>query len=166
VSIGDLGFVLASRVPILIAAAALTTNAAAYADHAPLPAPWLAPVAGAGCYLLAWIAAGPLLALLTARGILVPGSQTRSGLFWDAVALVVAGAATGALLGVGMQLAAMLRFFTPEGSSPGNASLPDNGSLPATLLTVLGVSWIILAVSGGELIYTPLSAEAEISRAR
>ncbi len=156
VSLGDLGFVLGSLVPILIAAAAFTAYAAAYADLAPPPALWRTAAAGAGCYLLAWIAAGPVLGLLTARRILVPGSQTRSGLFWDAVALVVTGAATGAVLGVGMQLATMLRFFTPEGSSPDNPSLPGNATLPATLLTVLGVSWIILAIFGGELIYIGL----------
>ena len=157
-SLGDLGFVLGSLVPILIAAAALTAYAAAYADRASLAAPWLAAVAGAGCYLLAWIAAGPVLGLLTARGILAPGSQTRSGLFWDAVALVVTGAATGVLLGVGMRLAAMVRFTTPGGSPPDNTSMPDNASLPdsATWLTVFGVSWIILAIFGGELIYIGL----------
>ena len=148
VSLGDLGFVLGSLVPILVAAAALT----AYADLAPLPALWLAALAGAGCYLLAWLAAGPVLGLLTARGALAPGSQTRSGLFWDALALVVAGAATGLLLGFGTRLAAMLHFTTPDGSPPDNASLPDS----ATWLTVFGVSWIILAIFGGELIYIGL----------
>ena len=103
----------------------------------------------ASCYLLAWIAAGPVLGWLTARKILVRGQQTRPGLFWDAVALVVAGAATGVLLGFGMRLAAMLQFSTPEGSPPDIASLPDS----ATWLTVLGVSWIMLAIFGGELIY-------------
>lgn len=87
-------------------------------DVALPPALWRMALAGAGSYLVAWIAAGPVLGLLTARGILAPGSQTRSGLFWDAVALVVAGAATGVLLGFGMRLAAMLQFSNPEGSPP------------------------------------------------
>ena len=162
-SLGDRGFVLGSLVPILIAASAFTGYAAAYADSAEPPLLWMA-LAGAGCYLLAWLAAGPVLGLLTARGVLIPGSQTRSGLLGDAIALLVSGAATGVLLGVGMHIAAMLRFSAPEGSPPdpaslpGPASLPDLASLPdsATWLTVLGVSWIILAIFGGELIYIGL----------
>ncbi len=157
-SLEDRGFILGSLVPILIAAAALTAYAAAYADHDPLPALWLAAVAGAGCYLLAWIAAGSVLGQLYARGALVSGSQTWPGLVWDAAALVVAGAAAGALAGVGMRIVAMLRFLIPQGSPPESAILPGNAGLPdsATWLTVFGVSWIILAIFGGELIYIGL----------
>jgi hypothetical protein len=157
-SLGDRGFVLGSLVPMLIAASAFTGYAAAYADRAEPPALLRMAVAGAGCYLLAWLAAGPVLGLLTTRGVLVPGSQTPSGQVWDAVALLVTGAATGVLLGVGMHLAAMLRFSTPQGSPPNGVSLSDTVSLPdsATWLTVLGVSWIILAIFGGELIYIGL----------
>jgi hypothetical protein len=151
-ALADRGFVLGSLVPMLIAASAFTGYAAAYADRVEPPALLRMALAGAGCYLLAWLAAGPVLGLLSARGVLVPGSQTWSGLFWDAVALLITGAATGALLGAGMRLAAMLQFSAPGEAPRDPASSPDS----ATWLTVLGVSWIIRAIFGGELIYIGL----------
>jgi hypothetical protein len=152
-SIGDLGFLLGALVPILIAATALTAYAAL---GEPPPLVW-AVAAGAGCYLMAWILAGPVLVALTAYNILVPRWQSWSGLFGDAVVWAVAGAATGLLLGAGMQLAATLQFAIPMVSPPGNDSLPDS----ATWLTVLGVSWIMLAIFSGELIYIGLRSYSE-----
>jgi hypothetical protein len=124
-------FVLTVVAPIVVAATGFTACAALPAIALDDRIPWGGPVAGGGCYALAW-----LLASLCRPGAHAPAGRPRSeSPTLDLLAWTVAGAITGLVLTKGFALAASV---SPEWQA------------------TLGVSWTMLTVFLGELVYVGL----------
>jgi hypothetical protein len=132
-------FVLLVLCPIVSASIAFATGLAALVEpepSLPLPSLWVGVFSGAGCYAAAWLLASVFLA--DRKGHAGGWSDLD-----DLVSWVVAGAISGSLLTLGMHLGGML----------GPAYKPE-------ILVVLGSSWTMLSIFGGELIYVGLRSYA------
>jgi hypothetical protein len=134
-------FVLMVLGPVVIAAMALTAGVAALRDP---PSLYVGAIGGGLCYALAWLLAsvfrsrdpGPT----ASRAALVdPESHAKDLASW-----VVGGAVAGSLMAMGMRLGVAL-----------------DGSFRAEWLTVLGSSWTMLSIFGGELLYVGLRSYAK-----
>ena len=138
----DARFILTVLGPIVIASMGFTAGLAAF--HESRPSLLKGAIGGGVCYALAWLIATAFRsrdpALSSSRAALVD-SESQSK---DLVSWVVAGAVAGCLLAAGMQVGVML-----------------GGTYRTEWLTVLGSSWTMLSIFGGELIYVGLRSYAK-----
>jgi hypothetical protein len=129
-------FILIVLGPVIIASAAFTVGLAAL--HRPAPSLREGAVVGGVCYSISWLLASAFLSHDPTRAVPRTAPQPES---WkkDLAGWVVAGSVSGCLLAGGMQFGGTLgdRFKTEW-------------------LTVLGSSWTMLSIFGGELVYVGL----------
>jgi hypothetical protein len=135
-------FILTVLGPIIIASMGFTAGLAAL--HQAYPSVLSGAIGGGVCYVLAWLLASAFRsrdpAPSSSRAALVD-SESQSK---DLVSWIVAGAVAGCLLAAGMHLSGML-----------------SGRYRTEWLTVLGSSWTMLSIFGGELIYVGLRSYAK-----
>jgi hypothetical protein len=135
----DVRFVLLVLCPIVVAAMGFTAAAAAFQHPArgqlwlPVDRMPMAAIAGAGCYALAWLAASVFHPAAHAQQQGHPQSDWGAA---DFAAWIIAGIVAGVVLRQGIWFA---------------AAQTDNSWLAA-----LGISWTMLSIFTGELIYVGL----------
>ena len=134
-------FILLALGPIVIAAMGFTGALAAL--HDPYPTLGRGTIGGGACYGLAWLLASAFRIFDPAPSAARAAWVDRESLVKDFISWIIAGAVAGCLLAAGMQLSVTVVVYRTK------------------WLTVLGSSWVMLSIFGGELIYVGLRSYAK-----